>query len=284
MNRIVALIDGSGYSQSVCDHAGWVASHGESSLMLLHVLGRRDAACDNADLSGSIGLGARTALLEELAELDGQKARLINKRGRAILDDARDRATAMGAGNITTMLRHGPLLATMEEFEEDSDLIVIGKRGEHSHIDMEHLGTNLERVVRSTKKPVLVASRAFKPIKKMLIAFDGGSSSIKAVEHIVRSDMFEGLECMLIQVGSETSDNQKPLWGAVAALREAGFAAESRVIPGQPETVISDSIEADNFDLLVMGAYGHSRIRNLIIGSTTTQMIGACKVPIMLFR
>jgi len=70
----------------------------------------------------------------------------------------------------------------------------------------------------------------------------------------------------------------------VAALREAGFAAESRVIPGQPETVISDSIEADNFDLLVMGAYGHSRIRNLIIGSTTTQMIGACKVPIMLFR
>ena len=284
MNRIIALIDGSGYSQSVCDHAGWVASHGDSSLMLLHVLGRRDAACDNADLSGSIGLGARTALLEELAELDGQKARLVNKRGRAILDDAMERATKMGAGNVATMLRHGPLLATMEEFEKDADLIVIGKRGEHSHIDMEHLGTNLERVVRSTKKPVLVASRAFNPIKKMLIAFDGGSSSIKAVEHIVSSDMFKGLECLLVQVGSETSSNQKPLWGAVAALREAGFSAESQVIPGEPETVISELIEADSFDLLVMGAYGHSRIRNLIIGSTTTQMIGACKVPIMLFR
>jgi len=284
MNRIIALIDGSGYSQSVCDHAGWVASHSDSSLMLLHVLGRRDATSDNADLSGSIGLGARTALLEELAELDGQKARLVNKRGRAILDDAMERATKMGAGNVATMLRHGPLLATMEEFEKDADLIVIGKRGEHSHIDMEHLGTNLERVVRSTKKPVLVASRAFNPIKKMLIAFDGGSSSIKAVEHIVSSDMFKGLECLLVQVGSETSSNQKPLWGAVAALREAGFSAESQVIPGEPETVISELIEADSFDLLVMGAYGHSRIRNLIIGSTTTQMIGACKVPIMLFR
>ena len=72
--------------------------------------------------------------------------------------------------------------------------------------------------------------------------------------------------------------------GAVAALREAGFTAESKVIPGQPDTVIAESIEADGFDLLVMGAYGHSRIRNLIIGSTTTQMIAACKVPIMLFR
>lgn len=284
MNRIIALIDGSGYAQSVCDHAGWVASHGDASLMLLHVLGRRDAVADNADLSGSIGLGARTALLEELAELDGQKARLVNKRGRAILEDAKVRATSMGATNVTTMLRHGQLVANMEELEDEADLIVIGKRGEASHLNMEHLGTNLERVVRSTKKPVLVASRAFKPIKKMLIAFDGGSSAIKAVEHIVRNEMFAGLECLLIQVGSETSSNQKPLWGAVAALREAGFDADSQVVAGQPESVISETVEADGFDMLVMGAYGHSRIRNLIIGSTTTQMIGACKVPIMLFR
>lgn len=284
MNRIIALIDGSGYAQSVCDHAGWVASHGDASLMLLHVLGRRDAAAENADLSGSIGLGARSTLLEELAELDGQKARLVNKRGRVILEDAHERAAKMGAVNITLTLRHGQLVATMEELEDEADLIVIGKRGEQSHLNMEHLGSNLERVVRSTKKPVLVASREFKPIKKILIAFDGGSSAIKAVEHIVRSEMFKGLEFHLIQVGSEASLNCKPLWGAVAALREAGFNAESEVISGQPDTVISDAVEKDDFDMLVMGAYGHSRIRNLIIGSTTTQMIGSCKVPIMLFR
>lgn len=284
MNRIIALIDGSGYAQSVCDHAGWIASFGETSLMLLHVLGRREAAADNADLSGSIGLGARSTLLEELAELDGQKARLVNKRGRAILEDAQDRAENMGAGNITSMLRHGQLVATVEELEDEADLIVIGKRGEQSHLNMEHLGSNLERVVRASKKPVLVASRAFKPVKKILIAFDGGSSAIKAVEHIVRSEMFTGLEILLIQVGSEVNLNCKPLWGAVAALREAGFNADSEVISGQPDSVISELIEKDDFDLLVMGAYGHSRIRNLIIGSTTTQMIGSCKVPIMLFR
>lgn len=284
MNRIIALIDGSGYAQSVCDHAGWIASFGETSLMLLHVLGRREAAADNADLSGSIGLGARSALLEELAELDGQKARLVNKRGRAILEDAQSRATKMGAANVTSMLRHGQLVATIEELEDDADLIVIGKRGEQSHLNMEHLGSNLERVVRSTKKPVLVASREFKPVKKILIAFDGGSSAIKAVEHIVRSEMFKGLEFQLIQVGTESNLNCKPLWGAVAALREAGFNAESEVISGQPDTVISEAVEKDSYDLLVMGAYGHSRIRNLIIGSTTTQMIGSCKVPIMLFR
>ena len=284
MNRIIALIDGSGYAQSVCDHAGWVASFGEASLSLLHVLGRRDAVADNTDLSGSIGLGARSALLEELAELDGQKARLVNKRGRAILDDARERAEKMGAGNITPMLRNGQLVAAMEQLEDEVDLIVIGKRGEQSHLNMEHLGSNLERVVRSSKKPVLVASREFKPIERILIAFDGGSSAIKAVEYIVRSELFRGLEFLLIQVGTESNAKCKPLWGAVAALREAGFNADSKVISGQPDRVIAESIEKEHFDMLVMGAYGHSRIRNLIIGSTTTQMIGACKVPIMLFR
>ena len=284
MNKIVALIDGSGYAQSVCDHAGWIASRGNASLMLLHVLGRRESSGDNADLSGSIGLGARTALLEELAELDGQKARLINKRGRAILDDAKDRAGAMGATDVTTMLRHGQLVETMEELESDADLIIIGKRGEDSHLNMEHLGSNLERVVRSTKKPVLVASRAFAPINKILIAFDGGKSAMKAVEHIADSTIFRGLECTLIQVGSDNSRNQKQLSGAVVTLREAGFTAQSMVIAGQPENVIASTVESEGFDLLVMGAYGHSRIRNLIIGSTTTQMIGSCKVPIMLYR
>ena len=284
MKKIIALIDGSGYAQSVCDHAGWVATRAEASLLLLHVLGRRDASGDNSDLSGSIGLGARTALLEELAELDGQKARLINKRGRAILDDAKDRASAMGATEVSTMLRHGQLIETMEELETDADLIIIGKRGEASHLNMEHLGSNLERVVRSTKKPVMVASRAFKPVNKMLIAFDGGKSSIKAVEHIASSDVFKGLECLLIQVGSDNSRTHKHLSGAVATLQEAGYSAESKVVSGQPESVIASTIESEGFDLLVMGAYGHSRIRNLIIGSTTTQMIGACRVPVVLFR
>ncbi len=284
MKKIVALIDGSGYAQSVCDHAGWIAMRGESTLLLLHVLGRRDGASDNADLSGSIGLGARTALLEELAELDGQKARLANKRGRAILDDAKARVEEHGVTSVSTTLRNGQLVETMHEFETDADLIIIGKRGEASNFDMDHLGSNLERVVRSTKKPVLVASRAFKPINKMLIAFDGGKSSMKAIERIASGSVFKGIDCLLLHVGSETSQYRKQLGGAVATLQNAGYTAEYRVVAGQADSVIADTVESEQFDLLVMGAYGHSRIRNLIIGSTTTQMVGACKVPVMLFR
>jgi nucleotide-binding universal stress UspA family protein len=43
-------------------------------------------------------------------------------------------------------------------------------------------------------------------------------------------------------------------------------------------------VTSEGFDLLVMGAYGHSRIRSLVIGSTTTAMIQAAGIPVLLYR
>ncbi|TZG31610.1 universal stress protein, partial [Halomonas eurihalina] len=42
--------------------------------------------------------------------------------------------------------------------------------------------------------------------------------------------------------------------------------------------------EEQNIDLLVMGAYGHSRIRHLLVGSTTTVMLQRAEVPVLLLR
>ena len=63
MSKVIALVDGSTYSQSVCDHAAWVAKGKGWPVEVLHVIGRRDEATDPRNLSGNIGLGARTALL-----------------------------------------------------------------------------------------------------------------------------------------------------------------------------------------------------------------------------
>ena len=97
MNKLVALVDGSIYSRSVCDHAAWIAQRTGAAVELLHVIGRGEAGSTPTDLSGSIALGARTALLEELSALDEQRAKLAQKRGRAILEDARDILEAAGA-------------------------------------------------------------------------------------------------------------------------------------------------------------------------------------------
>jgi len=284
MAQLIAVIDGSVYSESVCDHTAWIAKLSGASVALVHVLGRRDVSSEPANLSGSIGLGARTELLEELADLDAQKARLAQKRGRAILEDAKSRIEAIGVTQVTTRLRHGEMVETVQEFEADARLIVMGKRGEAANFDAPHLGSNLERVVRSTHKLVLVASRTYRPIKRVLVAFDGGASAKKAVDFIAQSPVFQGLTIHLLAAGDARTGLSREVESACRLLQDAGLTATQEIVQGQPENVISDKVESDHYDLLLMGAYGHSRIRALIIGSTTTQMLSSCRIPVLLFR
>jgi nucleotide-binding universal stress UspA family protein len=282
--NIIALVDGSGYAASVCKHAAWVSQLTGAPVQLLHVLGRRDAAGPQ-DLSGAIRLGARTALLEELATLDTQRARIANEAGRALLDDARQLTEGAGATTVTTRLEQGDLIdRTVGHEAADTALIVIGKRGTAADFAKGHLGSNLERIVRSARKPVLVASRAFKPIEKVLVAFDGGSSSIKAIEHIAINPIFGDLAIDLAMAGTANNNAQAALEEALLRLRASGLNARSLMLEGAADTALSEKIEAEGYDMLVMGAYGHSRIRSMIIGSTTTQMLIACKVPVLLFR
>jgi len=251
---------------------------------LIHVIGRRDTASEQVDLSGSIGLGARTVLLEELAKLDEQKTRVAHKRGRLLLDEAKARLQEAGLANVDTKLRNGDLVETVREFETVTDIIVIGKRGEGADFAKGHLGSNLERVVRSTHKPILITSRGFNPINKLLIAYDGGATALKMVDQISRSPILSGLDCKLIMAGEESPENRKKLDDAAVMLKAAGIVPEVAIVKGAADKVISETVDREVFDLLAMGAFSHSRLRNLFIGSTTTETIRSCKVPIIIFR
>ena len=216
--KILGLIDGSTYAESVCDHAAWIAGKIDGTVEILHVIGRRDLSTEPVNLSGNIGLGARTALLEELADLDAQKAKVAQKRARLLLEGAKERLLAAGVQNVETKLRNGDLVETVLEFEADTDIIVIGKRGEGADFAKGHLGSNLERVVRSTHKAIVIASRAYKPVNKLLIAYDGGTMAMKTVDQVSRSPILAGLGCKLVMAGEDTPENRKKLDDAAVIL------------------------------------------------------------------
>jgi nucleotide-binding universal stress UspA family protein len=284
MAKLLALIDGSVYSRSVCEHAVWVANRTGFSVDLLHVLGRRDAPEDQSNLSGNISLGAKSSLLNELIEHDAERARLMQQKGWAMLEDARQILNEKGVDSVSTRLRFGDLVETVAADEADADMVLIGKRGEDADFASQHLGSNLERIVRSCHKPVVVAARAFTPIQRVLVAYDGGPSCRKAIRYIATSALFDGLAFRLLFVGAESDAARKSLDDAVGELQSAGRDAQGEARPGQPEKVIAEAVEHDDIQMLIMGAYGHSRIRTLIIGSTTTTMMRLCKVPVVLFR
>jgi nucleotide-binding universal stress UspA family protein len=280
MNTILTCTDGSLYAPSIYQHAAWAASRTRAEIHILHVIEREESP-DRQDLSGSIGFDASDELLEELARHDESHARLARLRGKAILDDA---VKQLEGHNVKTTQRHGSVVETLDEFEQGAELVVIGKRGEHADFAKGHLGSNLERVVRSARIPVMVAAREFKPITRFLIAFDGGPSSLKAANHAATNTLLKGLECHLVMVGRQDKEHELSLEHAATSLRGAGLQVTADLLPGDPDEVIASEVEKREIGLLVMGAYGHSRVRNLILGSTTTHLIRTCHIPVVLFR
>ncbi len=281
-SKIIALVDGSAYSGSVCEHAVWVARRSGATVDVMHVLGRREGN-SGADLSGAIALGARSALLEELSGLDEQRAKLAVHRGRAILEDAKDLLDEAGV-EASEQLRHGDLVEAVTEREKSAEMILIGKRGEGADFAKGHLGSNLERVVRTTSRPLFVASRAFRPIERVLIAFDGSASAMRAVDYVSRSPLYEGLAIRIVTVSREGDAAPTELADAQAKLAAAGLDVDTQVLSGQPEEALGRHVDEGPFDHLVMGASGHSRLRALFVGSTSLEMMRSCKVPILLVR
>jgi len=280
MDRIVTLIDGSTYSDSACDYAAWVAEKTGYGIDILHVIDHRPGRSGPMNLSGNLTLGARSDLLEKLTKHDEEGARLAREAGRLIVDAARARLESLGVTDIQVRLRNGDLVDAVHEVEGEARVLVLGKRGEHADFAKLHLGSNLERVARSVHRPVLVASRAFKSPKRATIAFDTGPSVGKAIDHIAKSKLFKGIELHLLRVGDELPEME----AAANKLRDAGHIVVCETVSGDADVVFTSKATSGEIEFLIMGAYGHSRLRNLIIGSTTTQMIRSCPVPVLLFR
>lgn len=281
---ILTCVDGSLYTDSVCAHAGWVSQRLAAPVQLLHVQAPHSESAAPTDLSGAIGLGEKSALLEKLTQMDEARGKLEQQKGKVILEHAKAELVALGVAQVETLHRRGSLVETISELEGAAQLIVVGKRGEHADFATAHLGTNLERVVRAAHKPVLVAARVFKTIKRFAIAYDGGPSTRKAIEYVARSPLFQGLECHLLKIAADSGENRVILDQAAATLRKAGLTVHALLQQGHADDAIAAYVKAQQIDLLVMGAYGHSHIRTLIIGSTTSNMLRSCPVPVLLFR
>jgi len=281
MKRILVCTDGSPYAQVSCEYAAWLAGRMKASVEILYVTDLRQFEVPlMADLSGSLGIQPYQAILGQLQELEGKKAKVILENAQAAVEKAGT------AGEVKSTHETGLLVDCLTDSEENCDVVVLGKRGENANFASEHLGSTMERVVRASRRPCLVTSRSFQPVTRVLLAYDGGASCRKALDFVAQSEAFRGLDLHIVTVsGSMDADTALGhLRSAEATAREGGFEPVCQMLHGTPEEQISAYVSGNEINLLVMGAYGHNRIRYLIIGSTTTEMIRVCKIPVLLFR
>jgi nucleotide-binding universal stress UspA family protein len=285
MNRIYACIDGQSNALSVIDWSAWAAQRLAAPLEFLHVLERHPERANSKDFSGAIGLGAQESILQDLSQSDALQSKNAVEAGRELLSSARERAASAGVTQLDGRLRHGEFVATVQELEAGAQLLVLGEHYRAVQTQKVHFDHHLEEVIRATKRSVLVATKAqFVQPKQFALAFDGSSAAFRTIELISSSPWLTGLTALVVMAGLASTLRTRQLDEARQALQKAGFIVKTQLIAGEPNEVLPAFVNAQGADLLVMGAFGHSWLKQLIAGSTTSTLLRVSDVPVLILR
>lgn len=231
-----------------------------------------------ADISGWVGAQPFSGQLTQFRDLMQQK-------GEAILANLSSMAEKEGV-DIELILKMGHPARIILEESLRTEMIVLGQNGEHAELTGDFIGSTVERVARQCMKMSLITPSTFEPIDKILCAFDGSAHAGKALREAIEFAIALQAPLVILTVaeGHNLADARETAEAGLQIARAHECAAANLVIEGRPDQVIPMKAEELGSDLIVVGAFGHSRIREMILGSTTTSLIARSRKPILLVR
>jgi nucleotide-binding universal stress UspA family protein len=167
------------------------------------------------------------------------------------------------------------------------DIVLVSRTGYGPTADTkETIDSFVAPVIRNSVRPVLVAGAEFREgseIRNILIAYDGSAHSARALWVAAELASRPGTNCTLAAVVPTAEAGDEILAPAEAFLEHHGVVPRRQVeINTKPSSVISDLVASGNVDLLIMGAFGHTPIREVLFGSTTERILSHCSVNVVL--
>lgn len=281
---VLAYIDGSQFTESVLLHAAWASRQLGTGVTLVHVL--EYASSDPAIVEDRLGLGEFEANERRIAaRIEAEQSTLSAERDarREILMGAARELRDRGVERVRTSIDYGTLEDHIREHGIEADLIVIGKRGELSPDQHGRLGDHLERVIRASRRPILIAPSEAREIRRFLIAFDGGHQAGNAIRFLVEHPLLKGCEGTLMLAGDRVGLQQQ-IDDAASHLRSAGYEVQAESSHGQPDRIIPDILNTEDIDLLVMGGFSHPRLHAMLGRSTTRKLLRSSTKAILVVR
>ncbi len=278
VNKILVPVDGSVNGFNALKYGIYIARQLGASLIGVYVL---DVNLIQGpmftDISGSVGMPPYDGFFEAVETS-------LNEKADFILKDFASRCRRAGV-SFETKKPIGKISQVIIEEGQNADLIVMARKGEHFHLkEGGLLGSVAEAVVRNSGKPVIVTPENFIEIESMAIAYDGSEPAKKALKFSV--DFSENTAWPLTAI-IINSDSKK----AAALADEIEDSLEDRsadcaivTLQGKETEEIINYIKEGAVELMAMGAFGHNRLRSLIMGSTTSHVIQKSTVPVLLTR
>ncbi len=278
IKSILVALDGSEHADAALEHALWLAARLRATVVGLHVI---DVVSIEGsflhDISGSLGF-------EPYLDFSAKMREALRERGRVLLETF-SRRCAERCVPCDTTLGMGIVANEICDQARIADLVVIGHRGVNEQFSTGLLGSTTESVARKSPKPVLVCPMRFREITRPVLAYDGSQRASAAMHAAAELASALGLPLTVLHVAREEGANDgRVLDEARRYLHSYDLAVSFDAVKGYPHQRITEFITEHGHDLLFIGAYGHSRIIEMVLGSTTEYVLRNSPCPVFLAR
>jgi nucleotide-binding universal stress UspA family protein len=144
----------------------------------------------------------------------------------------------------------------------------------------------VSHVIRGSMRPVLVAGKSFSAagsVNSLMAAYDGSTHAARALNVMLELAGSLGIECVLTTIASTEAAGNEILAPAAAFLSHHGIKAIRKVAIGsRASELLCDLVSPGGSQILIMGAYGHSPIREMLFGCTTERVLSHCDATVIL--
>ncbi len=213
-----------------------------------------------------------------------------NKQDAQTVEATFNEAIACGAVAGQWRLAHGPLPRTVAQFARYADLTIVGQ-SDPSRPEPDRPNAVVEEVLFSSGRPLLMVPYAgnFASVgRNVLVAWKDTREAARAVTDAVA--VMHGAEHITV-FSVDPEDGMQAGHGSSAAIalhlvRHGLTVSSAKAVSNglsAADMLLNQAADC-GADLLVMGGYGHSRVRELVLGGVTSGILESATVPVLMSR
>jgi nucleotide-binding universal stress UspA family protein len=174
-----------------------------------------------------------------------------------------------------------------EAGKKKADMIIIGRHGRKG-VAKALMGETAAKVITHAPCKVLVVPKAAQiEYRNILVATDGSPHAIAAVSEAIAIAKRCGSNIIALSAmrdESERAEAVKFSHEAAEMAKKEGVPAEAVTPVGRSFTVIVETAGGRAVDLIVMGTYGKTGVKKLLMGSSTEKVIGSAGCGVLVVK
>ncbi|MGA2762771.1 MAG: universal stress protein [Spirochaetia bacterium] len=282
IGQIVTGIDGSPNSLTAFQYAVDLARRLKASVKIVFVVDSRKTDLPIIYTASHFDYGFERVYIPPDPGLKGfyeQVRKDIRAFAEKCLDRCRVEAESAGV-NVSAVLREGLPSGVLAEETRSGDLLVVGQKGEHAHIERAIVGSTTEDAVRSSPRPVLVCPMPFHSPRRLLFPYDGSPGAEKALQFCVNA-LGSIWDEMVVLTIMEELEESFPFDSELGYLSSHGIPYRLLTETGKPVDMIPRVAKREGIDMILIGAHGRHKIRDYLLGPTASHLIRRSELPVL---